>query len=341
MNPIYCARAPVRVDCTGGGTDCPPYSVDHGGAVVNFGLARYAFASVQLNDSSEVVVKSEDFGCEVRAASAAELPLDGTLDLLVAIVRRLSPEFGLTLTVHSEVPPGSGLGSSGAVGVACVAALDAAMGITREPTETARLANDIERSDLGYTGGDQDSFGPALGGFNLLQYHQGGGMTPERLERSPDTVRDIERLGLLVYTGEPHLSGSIHQDIKVSYAMPDSPTVAAMDGLKAVGLAGAEALRDGNVPRFAACLSENWVHHRALHPSCDSDELQKHYAASEGLVLGGKTCGAGGGGCIFFIAKPGCRAELERQCTALGGRVFPVRVDMEGVVVWKASYAGD
>jgi len=333
----FCARAPVRVDCAGGGTDCPPYSVEHGGAVVNFALARYAYATVEkfYSDRDEVTIFSEDFGEEVSAARLAELPA-GRLDFLAAFAKRLAPDFGFRMVVKSEAPPGSGLGSSGAVGVACVAALDAAMGVTRPAVETALLANDIERSDLGHAGGDQDSFGPALGGFNLLNYQVGGGTRARALELGSETPREIERRGLLVYTGQPHLSGNIHADIKASYALPDSPTVAAMHGLRAAGERCAEALESGDLVAFADCLNDNWQHHKQLHESCDNDRLRRFYAAAEGLVDGGKTCGAGGGGCLFFLCKDGRRGELERAFEELGGRVFPVRVDQEGVVVWQS-----
>jgi len=336
MSIKFCARAPVRVDCAGGGTDCPPYSVEHGGAVVNFGLARYAFASVEvLETGAGVSVLSEDFGEELTAAQLDDLP-SGRLDLLVAFAKRLRPNFGFRLVVKSEAPPGSGLGSSGAVGVACVAAIDAAMGVSRPAVETALLANDIERNDLGYAGGDQDSFGPALGGFNLLSYQVGGGTRARSLQLAPETLFEIERRGLLVYTGQPHLSGNIHADIKASYALPDSPTVAAMHGLRGAGERCAVALEAGDLTAFAECLNDNWHHHKLLHESCDNERLRTFYAAAEGLVDGGKTCGSGGGGCLFFLCKEdGARGDLERAFEQLGGQVFPVRVDSEGVVVWR------
>jgi galactokinase/mevalonate kinase-like predicted kinase len=45
---IAIARAPMRVDPAGGGTDCPPFSVEHGGALVNFGITRYVHARVEM-----------------------------------------------------------------------------------------------------------------------------------------------------------------------------------------------------------------------------------------------------------------------------------------------------
>jgi D-glycero-alpha-D-manno-heptose-7-phosphate kinase len=86
----FVARAPVRVDPAGGGTDAPPYCIDHGGAVVNFSVARHAYASFErLPKGSGVMLHSHDHRKGVRAASVADLKLDGQLDLLKVFVRRL------------------------------------------------------------------------------------------------------------------------------------------------------------------------------------------------------------------------------------------------------------
>ena len=329
------ARAPVRIDCAGGGTDCPPYATDVGGVVVNVGIALHALASIEPTEAGVEIV-SDDFGRTLRADTATELPLGGGLDLLAAVVRRLAPAPGMRLRVRSDVPPGSGLGSSGAVGVACVAALDASQDIDRGPAETARLANEIERIDLGHAGGDQDSYGPAFGGWNVLTYEPGQPTHVEQVDPPPAFVREFERRAVLVHVGEPHLSGSIHEDIKRSYAQPGSPTRRAMEGLHQCGIDCAAAVRAGDLRGFAECLSRNWGHHQGLHPSCISPDLQAAYTAAEGLVLGGKTCGAGGGGCILFLARDDGRAELVRRLCGLGGQILTTRVDPEGVVTWRA-----
>lgn len=333
MPTRFSARAPVRVDCAGGGTDCPPFSVDYGGTVVNCGIQLYARASIEMYPGPEIDIVSHDFGITINTARLSDLRINGELDLLKAIALRMNPDFGFRFSVQSEVPPGSGLGSSGAVGVACVAAFDAAMGTRRSPEEIARLANDIERKDLGHPGGDQDSFGPALGGFNLLNYHVGGGMTPEKIIVSDETTAELERRAFLVYTGEPHLSGNIHRDIKDSYILPESPTVDAMKNLARIGNECASALEHGEVDRFGRLLSENWVHHKRLHPSCNCEQLQRFYDALEDAITGGKTCGAGGGGCILFLAKPGKTEHAKDICQELGGQVLPFRVSPAGVCV--------
>ncbi|MBN2455861.1 MAG: hypothetical protein JXB29_04890 [Sedimentisphaerales bacterium] len=337
-NEIYVSRAPVRVDPAGGGTDCPPFSVEYGGAVLNFGITHYVYARLEiLPKSHQVTIKSEDFNTLIRANSLKSLETDGQLDLLKGIARHMQPKWGFNLTVRADVRPGSGLGSSGAVGVACVGAFDNAMGLKRDNQETAELANSIERKDLGMAGGSQDSYGAAFGGINLITYHKGESVSNRQLDIAPDTWFELERRCLLVYTGEVHLSGSIHKDIRESYSLPNSPTVDAMKNLARVATESAQALENGQVNRFGKLLNENWEHHKRLHESCTSESLERFYRASSDYIIGGKTCGAGGGGCVLFLTKDGYRHALEQVCKDLGGLVLPFGIDRAGQVCWQVK----
>ena len=304
--------------------------------MVNFAITHYIDARLEvLPNSSEVVISSEDFDAEVRADSIKELEIEDKLCLLEGIAKRMNPPWGFHLTVRSDVQPGSGLGSSGAVGIACVGVFDEAMGVERTKQETVELANEIERRDLGIAGGSQDSYAPAFGGINLITYHKGGGTSHRHLDVADETFFELERRCVLVYTGQVHLSGSIHTDIKKSYALPNSPTIDAMKNLARVAGESAEVLEKGDVNRFGELLSENWKHHKRLHESCESRMLRKFYDSVSEHIVGGKTCGAGGGGCVLFLAKDGHRSALERTCGELGGLLVPFGIDRHGLVCWK------
>jgi len=329
------ARAPVRVDPGGGGTDAPPFCDEYGGNVVNFGITRYVHASLDvLADKREVELHSVNLGAPLRAASVDALRLDGTLDLLKGIAKRMNPPWGFRLQVHADVPPGSGLGSSGALGAACVGAFLHALGKEVEPHAVATLANDIERGDLGYAGGCQDSFGTALGGFHLIEIHRDGQVTAADVKLPGDLRYELERRFLLVHTGQVHLSGSIHDDIKADYALEESTTRDAMHKLSRVALDMRDVIERGDIQAFGALLDENWVHHKRLHASCTSPLLEGYYEAMAGLVDGGKTCGAGGGGCILFLTKDGEKYRALERCKELGGEILPLTFDFEGLRTW-------
>ena len=333
------ARAPVRVDPAGGGTDAPPYCIDYGGAVVNFSVARHSYASFErLPKGSGVILYSHDQKKGVRAGSAKDLKYDGRVDLLKAFARRLlGEENGCLLVTQSDVPQGTGLGGSGALGVAILGAIALAQGKQMTKSEMALLANDIERKDLGNSGGNQDSFGGAIGGIKLITYAKGGGSTCETIPVPDETRLQLERDSLLIYTGEVHLSGTIHVDIRRSYEQPDSPTVRAMDNLKAAALKMAQALKVGRIEDYVEALNCARVNHYALHSSCDSDSLRKFFQELSPYIRGGKACGAGGGGFIMVHAKPDHRKDCIRIGEGLGGMVWPMHLDHLGLVTWEEA----
>lgn len=335
---VYVARAPVRVDAAGGGSDCEPYILNYDGAVVNLAITSYAYAHLQVHqEDRRIYIISDDFDQAVQVDHLDHLKIDGTLDLLKGSVLRLAPDFGFTLRVRCDVKPGTGLGSSGAVGVACVAAIDRAMGVTRSQLETAILANDIERKDLGKTGGNQDALGAGLGGINHIVYHQGNDFEARRLKIPEDTIAELERRCVLIYTGEVHLSENIHEDIKASYALPDSPTVAAMKNLACVANNIAVALGKGDLEAVGQLFLENWRHHQLLHASCTNDVLSRYYDALAAHTLGGKTCGAGGGGTILVLAIEGHSKDIINVCRQMSGEIIPFRLDRYGVRSWTLS----
>jgi D-glycero-alpha-D-manno-heptose-7-phosphate kinase len=331
-NTKVVARAPCRVDPAGGGTDAPPYCVEYGGAVVNFSIARYSYATFEpLPPEGGVRIYSQDQRQGVTAASAKALRFDGRLDFLKAFVKRLVPDStGVHLEARSETPERSGLGGSGAMGVAITGAIAHSLGKRHTNEEIALLANDIERQDFGNAGGNQDSFGGAVGGIKLITYQKGGGCSCEVLAVPPQTLAELERHSLLIYTGGVHLSGTIHADIKTSYALENSPTIRAMDELKIAAQRMARALVVGDVDAYVDCLNHSRINHYALHESCDSDTLRKFFRELEPHIRGGKTCGAGGGGFILVHAKTGHQELCAQISRSLGGRAFPLRLDHEG-----------
>ncbi len=329
------ARAPVRVDPAGGGTDAPPFCVDHGGKVVNFGVRRHVFARAQrLGPGEEVLIYSEDLGAGLQARGAEGLPAGGRLELLQGFVRKLLPPGeSVLLVTGSEVPPGSGLGGSGALGVSVVAALDRLFGVSRSKDDTAAVANEVERQDLGYPGGSQDSYGAARGGLNLLEYHQGGGMTPHGIEVTEEMIRELEESSLLVSTGAAHVSGSIHDDIRRSYHEAGSKTLEAMFELRSEAERMARALEAGDLEGYARALGGSCRGLYSLHESCDSAEHRAVFEKLGELILAGKTCGAGGGGFLLLCAKPGRREECAAAAAELGAESWPFEFDFDGVSV--------
>jgi galactokinase/mevalonate kinase-like predicted kinase len=94
------------------------------------------------------------------------------------------------------------------------------------------------------------------------------------------------------------------------------------------------ALRTGNLAEYAALMSRSEKNLYALHASCDSPVLRAYFESLGPLILGGKPCGAGGGGYLLVYTRPGMRHACIERATALGGQVEPVVLDQRGVQSW-------
>ncbi len=200
------ASAPVRLDFAGGWTDVPPFSAREGGVVVNAAITLSVHVELTLG-GARIKLAALDLGEELECADARGLVLDGRLSLHKAALRMFPVQSACTLATRSDIPPGSGLGSSGALDVALVAALALARGEGLTGREIAEHAWYLETVEAGIPGGKQDQFAAALGGVHRLSFRDPDvGVEPITIE--PAFATALERHTILCYTGTSRLSGA-------------------------------------------------------------------------------------------------------------------------------------
>jgi D-glycero-alpha-D-manno-heptose-7-phosphate kinase len=324
----FAAVAPVRLDLAGGWTDVPPFSEREGGVVVTAAVRLFARAEVRLGGRGFRLV-SEDLHDELEVSDSAGLVRDGRLDLLKAGLRML-PVGACTVTTRSEAPPGSGLGSSGALDVALVAALSSARGESPDPVAIAETACHLEAVEAGIPGGRQDQFASAHGGFLRLDFRDPDAEV-QRLKLDPAFATDLARRMLLCYTSASHFSGTTIARVMRAYEQGDRSVVAAFHGLRDVAESMVPALAAADFAGIGRLLSENWTHQQALDPRMCTEEMARlERALLAAGALGGKAAGSGAGGCMFFLA-PDDPAGMIEAATACGVRLLPVRWAMRGV----------
>jgi len=326
------ASAPLRLDFAGGWTDVAPFSTREGGVVVNGAIGLRAHVKLELGGKLLRLV-SEELGETLECANSGGLVPDGKLPLVAAALRMFPVLGGFTLTTRCDAPPGSGLGSSGALGVALVGALTRARqdGMASRPQDVADQAWQVETIEACLAGGKQDQYAAALGGFHRLTFRDPDvGIEPITLGHA--FAAALERQTLICYTNKSRASGNTITRVMGAYERGDPKVTGALHALKETGNAMAEALRAGDLARVAALLSENWKHQQALDPGMRTPEMaQLEVAAANAGALGGKAAGAGAGGCMFFIMRGDARAAAAAvaSCT-----VVPFTWSAEGVRTW-------
>lgn len=324
----FAAAAPVRLDLAGGWTDVPPFSVREGGLVVTAAIQLFARAEVRVGGSGFRLV-SEDLNDRLEVGDSTGLARDGRLDLLKAGLRML-PVGGCTLTTRSDAPSGSGLGSSGALDVALVAALSAARGERPDPVEIAETACHLEAVEAGIPGGRQDQFASSHGGFLRLEFHDPDAEV-HRLKLDPAFLADLARRTVLCYTSASRFSGTTIDRVMRAYERGDGQVASALHGLRDVAEMMVSALVSSDSALVGRLLSANWRHQQALDPRMrtpEMTELEKAVVAAG--ALGGKAAGSGAGGCMFFLA-PDDPAAVVEAAKACGARLLPVRWASRGV----------
>ena len=327
----YHATAPLRLDFAGGWTDVPPFSAREGGVVVNAAIGLRTHVSLKLGGTLLRLV-AEDLGQTLECANAGGLILDGKLDLPKAALRMFPVLGGFTLTTRCDAPLGSGLGSSGSLDVALVAALTRARLERLGEREIAEQAWHVEAVEAKIAGGKQDQYAAALGGWHRFSFRDPDvGVEPVTLE--PAFAAALERQMVLCYTNKSRVSGDTIARVMTAYERGDAKVTGALRGLRDAAEAMVAALRGADLARVGALLDANWAHQQALDPGMATPEMARLAQGMRGAgAIGGKAAGAGAGGCMFFLV--GDRRAALDAATAAGATVLPVTWSAEGARSW-------
>ena len=282
-------------------------------------------------------LRSDDYALEVEAADLDLLVYDGRLDLIKAALRRLGVAQGVDISSRSDAPPGSGLGTSAAMAIAILGALDDLQGGSLGPPELAALAHLLEVEELGIAGGKQDQLAAALGGINSIEFGAGTPISSP-LQLRAGVLHELEKRLVLCYSGISRLSGDIIQRVQQAYLAGEPATCTALRTMRGLAQATRSALETGDLEQLGPILLENWRCQLALHRSVTNAEVDALFAhAAAHGALGGKACGAGGGGCLLFFAADGAERGLCDALVATGARIIPFTVDHAGLQVWRVD----
>jgi D-glycero-alpha-D-manno-heptose-7-phosphate kinase len=334
---IIRGKAPLRVSFAGGGTEVEPYLSERGGLVLSCTIDKYAYSSLSFADDQQIHVASLDY--DVVAKYNADEPLieKDKLSLVKAVIRRLNPQDsnqGLDIFLHSDAPPGSGLGSSSTVVVTLIGAFKHWLHLPLTNYDLADLAYQIERVDLGIKGGKQDQYAAAFGGFNFIEFYRDATIV-NPLRVPSDILNELHYNLLLCYTGKTRLSAHIIDDQIKGYVQQQKVVTQAMTELKDIAVALKNALLLGRLNEFGALLHEAWVSKKKMATQISDSHIDELYEmARKHGALGGKITGAGGGGFMFFYCDSNRKHILAEQLERLGAQVVDFNFDFRGLQTW-------
>jgi D-glycero-alpha-D-manno-heptose-7-phosphate kinase len=298
------ARAPVRISLAGGGTDLSAYYDKCGGCVLSTTIDKYFYTFLTVNRDDDIQITSSDYRTFYRHDGDG-LPLwEGALRLPKAILHHFGISRGVSMFLASEIPPGTGLGSSSAVAVSVIKAVAIACGLHLSRRELAELACYIEIEKLGMPIGKQDQYAAAFGGINFVTFTQDH-VKVEPLRVSPETRRRLEQRLLLFYTGAARDSASILGEQQKASARDDPAVVAALNAVKEMAHQAKACLEQGAVHRIGELLHQNWEQKKRFASGVSNPTIDECYELARASgAAGGKITGAGGGGFLMLYCEP-------------------------------------
>ena len=343
---IVRSKAPLRLGFAGGGTDVSPYSDLFGGLVLNATINLYAYCTIEETASPEIIIESYDSNTCVTIPVALRLEPDGRADLVKGVYNRIVGDFlggrtafpsaGFRITTYNDAPAGSGLGTSSTMVVCILKCFAEWLNLPLGDYEISRLAYRIEREDLGLSGGKQDQYAAAFGGFNYIEFLTDGRVVVNPLKVSRWIVDELEGSMVLYYTGRSRSSAAIISEQQKNASSGNEVAVGAMHRIRQSSEDMKLALLKGDMHQFASILGQAWEDKKKMAGAISNPMIQEAFdTAMAAGALSGKVSGAGGGGFIMLMVEPTHKAALVEALKALPGTVVPFQFTPRGAHAWK------
>lgn len=319
-------RSPMRISLGGGGTDLPSYYREHTGFVISAAIDKYVYVTINEAFNPKLILKY------------SKLEYVDTVDQVAhPIIRealKLTEVSGpyLEIVIISDIPAGTGLGSSGSFTTALLRALHTLKKNLVPPRELAEQACHIEMNLLKEPVGKQDQYISAFGGITSFHFLPDERVEAEPVKLYPETLANLEDNLLLFFTGYTRSASDILRDQDTRTRQRDGDMTANLHFVKQLGCESKDALEKGDLKRFAELMHFHWEHKKKRTEGMSNARINELYdLARQNGALGGKLIGAGGGGFLMFYSED--KTRLRRVMRNAGLREVRMRFDFAGTSV--------
>ena len=332
--------APIRICDNGGWTDT--WFAEYG-KVFNIGVYPYAEVQIEVyhygGDGARVVIFAENYGerytRELRTGWDRHPLLEAAIECM-----RVPDDVAFQVTIYSEAPAGASTGTSAAVTVALVGALDCLTPGRLTSHEVAYVAHSIETDMLKQQSGIQDQLCSAYGGVNFIDMFQYPYGTVSQIWVPNSVWWELERRLVLIYLGKSHHSSEVHGKV-IRHLEDVGPTAKQLVALRSTAEPSRDALYAGDFVALGQAMIRNTEAQRDLHPDLIDPDAQRviEIAQAHG-ALGWKVNGAGGaGGSLTLLCnsqshiKRTMIREIEQENPLFGN--IPIYLSRFGLRTWE------
>lgn len=327
------SKSPCRVDMAGGTLDIWPICLYHENAMtVNFAVDRYTSATIQTRADSRIILRSRDQKVEEQFDSLAALLAAPKvkLSLLRWILKFFQPPMGLEIEVNSEAPAGAGISGSSSLMITCGHAFNKLLKRGYAIEKLREIVQNIESQIIRVPTGPQDYYPAMYGGVSALELSPAG---IHRVGLAVD-LADFNSRVVLAYTGIPRNSGINNWEVMKAHINGDKKVHKNFEKIAEIAQAMRKAVEKADWQETGRLLKEEWNHRRKNIPTITTPLIDKLVAATaKAGARGAKVCGAGGGGCVFFLVEPDAKVRVSEIIRKEGAEVLDVKVAEKGVTV--------
>lgn len=312
---IIRSKTPLRLGLAGGGTDVSPFCDLYGGCVLNVTINMFSYCTIIPKNDGKIVFVSPDRNIRLEFDSKESLSIDKALPLHCGIYNRIVKDFNknkplsFEMTTYSDAPAGSGLGTSSTMVVTILKAYQEWLNLPLGEYDMAKLAYDIERKDLGFSGGKQDQYAATFGGLNYMEFYENDRVIVNPLRMKKWIRNEIENSLVLFYTGTSRDSGKIIEEQTKS--TKNEKSLEAMFEIKKQTTIMKEAILKGEFGKIAESLHQNWLAKKKTASVISNSHIEETYNfIMENGGISAKISGAGGGGFMMIWCDPKDRYQL-------------------------------
>ena len=295
--------APMRICDNGGWTDT--WFARQGKI---FNIAVYPYAEVQMHvykhsaKQARITINAENYGerymISKPGGSYEKHPLlEAAIDYM-----HIPDNVDIEVSIYSEAPSGCSTGTSAAVSVALIGALDTLTPGRLTAHEVALSAQKIETELLGQQCGIQDQIASAYGGINYIDMYEYPHASVSQIRVSEKIWWELEHRLSLIFVGHSHSSSEVHRKViqKLEGLGSETPVLSV---LRQTAQRSRDALYAGDLQTLGEIMIDNTEAQRNLHPDLVGPKHQSiiDIAARNGAI-GWKVNGAGGfGGSLTIL----------------------------------------
>jgi len=328
-------RSPVRISFAGGGTDLPAYYQQFGGAVLSAAINKYFYTILGKRTDGHIQVISSDLRIFEDWHDIASMNIEGSgLEIPLGVLKNLGSDVSVNLFLASEIPPGTGLGSSASVCVNILKTLTSYLQIPLSKYELAERAFHIAHDVLNHRVGKQDEYAAAFGGLNYITFNPDGTTQVEPLDLQPELMRTLNSNLMLFFTGSAHHSWEILEEQEKSTRAHRGATVEALHEVRLLADRMRDCLRIGNLDTFGELLDEGWQAKKRVSSRISTSRIDQLYElALHCGASGGKITGAGGGGFLLLYCEQVYQDAVRKGMAGEGIQEMTVAFDLQGAQV--------